>query len=212
MRETIVAKLKKELAQPITTECQVVYILVELRKLLDSRERDARFESLKFYCDWAMHTTMSWRGARNFITSVDTLFSTIASVSITREENDRLAELLYLESFRKQLRALLNSEGLPERVCESAEWFNFLDCYSRVIEDCPLVYQNPGDSTAALEQMTFEKRVATSTSRRISWAETPSFPIRWTLRFRNGGLAHFDLSESGTLPGSKLIVESPLSG
>jgi len=210
MREAIVAKLKEELAQPITTERQVVYILVELRKLLDSRERDARFESLKFYCDWAMHTKMDRSTARNFISSVDALFS--ASPNITQEENDRLGQLLYLESFRNQLRALLLSEGLSDRICESAEWLNFLDCYSRVIEDCPLVYQNRGDSATAVEQMIFEKRVSTAVSQRISWAEARSFPIRWTVRFRNGGLAHFDLSESGTLPGSTLTVESPLSG
>jgi hypothetical protein len=46
---SIVKKLHHELAQDITTERQVVYILAEIRKLLELRQEKKKYFALNFY-------------------------------------------------------------------------------------------------------------------------------------------------------------------
>ena len=62
MKPDILAKLAEELRHDITSERQAVYALVELRKLMelngDGGEK-SRYYALEFYCDWAVHPTLT---------------------------------------------------------------------------------------------------------------------------------------------------------
>jgi hypothetical protein len=49
MRNKIVKKLRTELGRGIETEAQVVYVLVEIRKLIEYSEHRARYLSVLFY-------------------------------------------------------------------------------------------------------------------------------------------------------------------
>jgi hypothetical protein len=51
MERDIVHKLTEELAQNINSERQVVYILIEIRKLLEKEEALEKFPDLKLCCD-----------------------------------------------------------------------------------------------------------------------------------------------------------------
>jgi hypothetical protein len=48
MEESIKEKLRTALAEPIEKECQVVYIMVEIRKLLD-RFNEQKYSLLRFF-------------------------------------------------------------------------------------------------------------------------------------------------------------------
>ena len=73
-RHSIVEKLQKELEEEVTTERHVVYILAEVRKLLEVRGRadDNKFKALHFYCSWALHTKMKREGAARILERFDT--------------------------------------------------------------------------------------------------------------------------------------------
>lgn len=58
-RHAIVEKLHPELQKPIETEMQVVYILVELRKLLEHEGKKDAYAVLNFYGNWVVHTKLS---------------------------------------------------------------------------------------------------------------------------------------------------------
>lgn len=64
MKKDIWSKLRRELNEPISSERQVVYILVELRKLLELSGSDEHFPALNFYCDWALHAVLDQEGAQ----------------------------------------------------------------------------------------------------------------------------------------------------
>src|SRR5690349_20466399 len=71
MEQAMVRKLRNELQQEITTERQVVYILVELRKLMELANDGAAFFALKFFCDWAVHTELDQQGAARIVKRFD---------------------------------------------------------------------------------------------------------------------------------------------
>jgi hypothetical protein len=55
MRGDIVEKLNREFEEPIRNERQVVYILVEARKLLEQEGVLETFSDFKLCSDWAVH-------------------------------------------------------------------------------------------------------------------------------------------------------------
>jgi hypothetical protein len=55
----IITKLQRELARPVVSECQVVYLLVEIRKIIDAEPDPRPWKALKLYCDWAVHTELT---------------------------------------------------------------------------------------------------------------------------------------------------------
>ena len=60
-REEIIEKLNEFLNNhiPLTEECHAVYLMVEIRKILDHKRTTGQsedFSLLRFYCDWTVHT------------------------------------------------------------------------------------------------------------------------------------------------------------
>jgi hypothetical protein len=58
MEEEIIYKLNEFLKHhiPFSEECEIVYLMVELRKLLDRvNNRDGKYSVLRFYCNWTVH-------------------------------------------------------------------------------------------------------------------------------------------------------------
>ena len=55
MKAHIAAKLSRELEDEIVSERQVVYILVETRKLLEQQATLGHYRNLKLCADWAVH-------------------------------------------------------------------------------------------------------------------------------------------------------------
>jgi len=60
-REEIIEKLSRFITEhnPITEECHVICIMVQIRKLLDHDQdhwQHGSFTLLRFYCDWTVHT------------------------------------------------------------------------------------------------------------------------------------------------------------
>ncbi len=148
MREDIKTKLKKSLAKPIASEEQVVYIMVELRKLMEINDDGPNFPSLLFHCDWVAHPVMDRPPARRIVGLFDKHQEIIEKTA--RAPGGKLAAdmayfaelgpIITLSNFRNQLGAYLRLQGLDASIPGGTkkDWANFLRYYARVIEDCPL--------------------------------------------------------------------------
>ena len=58
-RDGIVDKLRLHLRKPIESECAVVYLLAEVRKLRERDHADHKMEALWMYCHWALHVDLA---------------------------------------------------------------------------------------------------------------------------------------------------------
>jgi hypothetical protein len=54
-KDAITGKLNRAFNAELASEAQVVYILVEARKLLEREQTLENFRSVKLCCDWAVH-------------------------------------------------------------------------------------------------------------------------------------------------------------
>ena len=155
-QDVIVGKLNRELAEPITSERQVVYILVETRKLLELAGMLDAYPQLVFFCNWAMHTTLDRPAARRMIEPFDVTIA--ATRRAPPNPTDLAANPEAMQEFVGQIVASFDVAGLRvfkeelERFFQSqlidcpllgdeGGWINFLRYYLGVIEDCPLKCQ-----------------------------------------------------------------------
>lgn len=144
-------KLVTELDQPITSERQVVYILVELRKLLEREGalKDNRYRSLKVCCDWTVHSKLDQRLANEITELFDQYEARYRRepVGVSQANMPELVEFCDHTRFRAQFIAACDSFGIPTANAEDDQWWNsFLQQFSEVIRDCPLE-ANPNKTT-----------------------------------------------------------------
>src|SRR6266478_3404586 len=105
MDNDIVNKLRKHLSDPVDTECKVVYLLCEVRKLLDKKTPDPFPFALRLYCHWALHVDLLYTSTTtHFLEKIDNYVFDKLNSKETEDtllaENALFKELVYLDTFR----------------------------------------------------------------------------------------------------------------
>lgn len=110
-RQAIVGKLQSELERGITSEGQLVYVLVEVRKLLEITHRKDRFPALLFHCDWALHSHMDRPGALRVLQRFDEFCGYYFGDRDTVDMNfdKELSDTLGIARFREEFEDFLSS-------------------------------------------------------------------------------------------------------
>jgi hypothetical protein len=146
-RHKLVDKIEDELNKGITTEAQVVYVLVEVRKLMEITDQSAKYPVLSFYCDWALHSRMDRSGALRILQYFDTYCDKCIRDPIEGAElSTEIDGIIGGEHFREELAAFLKSVHISA-ILELPQWFVFLELYSRVIIDTPLTIRRQRKGT-----------------------------------------------------------------
>lgn len=181
MEEAIIRKLSVFLADPVDTECKVVYLLCEARKLLDKAHFDPPPFALRLYCHWALHVDLSVPATTMpFLQKVDdfVVHKLTPRMKETFLQDDALfKEFLYLQTFRAELARLLKVHGLSTKLCDDeAQGFVFLAQYAGVIEDGSLTCRGKRSKTLRfIDRVTFTKTPATTEGGHVP------FGIRWDI-------------------------------
>jgi len=138
MKDDIVSKLDKELHKEITSEPQVVYILVQVRKLIETDNPMEDFEALKLHCSWVLHPKLSRASAKDLLGKLNDQYARLLGNSSPQEAVKELGERLGLKPFQAEFRKFLRFYGIDGSYCDGNWWLGFLYHYSRVVQDCPL--------------------------------------------------------------------------
>jgi hypothetical protein len=188
-QKDIVDKLNESLIGSIDTECQVVYVLVEVRKLLERDKVCGDFRSLKFCCDWAAHANLSREPAKAFVKEIDDLFDRLPDNGDRGAGEGDLAEIMYLARFREDLQNCLKVYKLPTKAFDDEQrWQEFLRLYSLVIQDCPLTYEGGGKN---LDEVVITK------AEKVGPSGEQAFETKWELRLRGRTVSVFFLYPDG---------------
>ena len=146
MEDSIIDKLKKFLADhdPIIEECHVVYLIVEIRKLLDRMEGSTgRFQILRFYCDWALHTEKNRR--------IDVIASIVQGIEDTilrghkfsnglfLPSGDSHIKFIYKEELQKNMNDFFLEHRLPVSIFAKEKWERFVFTLIQVLIDQPII-------------------------------------------------------------------------
>ena len=148
MEKDIVRKIREVFSAGVDSEERVVYLLVELRKLMELKGDFDNYPALKFYCDWVSHPSMDRRAAGRIVERFDRYEQLLhdgafdAGRQISDADNGVLTELrgtLEVGNFQRELVQYLGSHVFEEAPFETlGSWIAFLKLYIAVIQDCPL--------------------------------------------------------------------------
>ncbi len=119
-----------EFREPITTERQVVYILVELRKLLEGNGTLDQYRTLKTCCDWAVHPKLSQASAQAITKLFDEYEAKYRSSSRWRGSKPKMPQLVEFcehTRFRAQLIVACEANGIDaDAISDDGWWRAFL--------------------------------------------------------------------------------------
>jgi hypothetical protein len=183
-----IVKLADHLRQPIDNECKVVYLLAEVRKLLDRYDPDHNLDALWMYCHWALHVDLeSPKTTEVLLEKVDRwITNTVAYLTPRgswsfKEEYNLFKDFVYLSTFRHQLGKFLAAHKLPTDLCNVDEqWHRFIREYAGVIEDGTLSFVSKNKSLCAVDVITFTKGNQLTSEHHVP------FVILWKIQLKDG--------------------------
>src|SRR5258708_4087752 len=149
-RLSLKQKLQQLFDVGITTEAEVVYALVETRKLLEIQQQSDAYPALAFHCDWALHSHMDRRSARLMLKRFDDYCDKFIIGTDTKDEWKLISDTLDASHFRDELEHFLTSVQIKPNL-DLQRWFQFLHLYSLVIEDTPLKIKRPVKKAAGAQ-------------------------------------------------------------
>ena len=208
MKTEIVKKLAEHLSKPVDTECAAVYLMAELRKLLDIDDPNHTKRALWMYCHWALHVDLTSRGTTiDFLRRVDlwinnnVAYLTPSGPFTFSDETSLFHDFVYLQTLRTEMKDFLTGYGLPPDVCTiNDQWFGFLGAYARVIEDGSLSISTDKTSPlVAVESVTFQRGKALSSEYHVN------FVIRWDIELKDGRTVRVDMDAQ---PNDKVTLTS----
>lgn len=125
---------------PPRTEADVVYALVEVRKLLEQSGQKSHFPRLVFFCDWIVHPWLTGAETQNVVTEIDArLRRSDPAKSWEVDADGKMHELLSLRRFAQELNCYCRAAGIDEKwTGDGMAWREVSRLYSEVVRDCPL--------------------------------------------------------------------------
>ena len=151
MQEEIIRKLNKHLDliknNPLDKESYVVYLLVEIRKVIDRLQLKSIYPILRFYCNWTLHIEKS-RDNNDIIDVVKKMETSIANGhTFTKERihipaDDEIFKFMGLEKLKIEMVDFFREASLPEEIFQESNWFSFKDCLVAVLIDQPIILKD----------------------------------------------------------------------
>jgi hypothetical protein len=196
-KKDIVEKLRHHLTHGVDTECDVVYLLTEIRKVLDEDDPTHTFGALWMYCHWALHVDLdSPKTTIEFLKRVDLWICNNIAYLRPRppwelmDEVSLFRDFLYLETLRRELSTFLKLYKLPTEITDVDEkWFSFLAAYAGVIEDGTLsMKSDKNDEIVAVKELVFKKGKALSSDYHVN------FMIQWDIALKDGRTLKVELN------------------
>ena len=137
MEDDILQKLRAELERGISTEPQIVYLMVKIRKLLDlDRPHSAVYSTLRLYCDWCVHVELCGARAQEIVRKMDALYPDMLGGTLSTEGKSYLRDIFAFSKFHDELDQFLRYRCLP--TLSETQWHSFLTGFLNAVEDCSL--------------------------------------------------------------------------
>lgn len=144
MRSEIIDKLNAHLVQGLRTEADVVYLLVQIRKLLEQQNEWAPFPTIQFYSNWVVHAQL------DRVSGDSALVRVLRELEMTVSPGNRaklsdtsalLSNALSMRTLAAELRTFLGAQrGFePTSILKPEMMPRFVQLLVRILVDLPLI-------------------------------------------------------------------------
>lgn len=176
MKDELCSKIQAIVDRKIRKEMQVVYLLVEARKLMD--REDYADPVLRTFSNWVVHTSLENRAVGS--TLILKQFDSLMAELYERQSMHKEKEHISLGSFREALTTFFKHFHMNAPFLKDLKELKiFFSLYCSIVSECPLVF------TASKEELKYIKEAElTGVSRGVPMKDWPL--IGWKLTLRDG--------------------------
>lgn len=144
-KDEIVEKLKRflEVHTPLMEECHVVYLMVQIRKILDHERQvgGLAFPLLRFYCDWTVHTEKE-RITPSMKTIMEDIFASvrfqITNGPFAKRNQNSVTQFAYMAQLRVEAQQFAARHDLGSSWTDEG-WLHFVQLLVKVLANQPIV-------------------------------------------------------------------------
>lgn len=157
-KEKIIEKLDIFLSahNPITEEYHAVYLMVEIRKILD-QENSRDFSLLRFYCNWTVHIDKYIEAEMK--TVMEEMFRDIKEQienPVMVKSDSAPKRFAYMDNLKAEMKKFLEERSINLSITESGNWIEFIGFLVKVLEDQPI--KSPTDDITLFSFVPAAKR------------------------------------------------------
>jgi hypothetical protein len=141
-KPSILQKLNGHLMRhmPPTEECHVLYLMAEIRKVLEHDDSSGTYPALRFYSNWCVHTHID--RPNKFMTCVATEIEKEIQTKIATNQSvsagANLSHFLSMQELKKTLEKFLNDNGISTEVIQEENWKKFKSLLVEIVSEQPI--------------------------------------------------------------------------
>ena len=148
MTPEIIRKLNEFLVthDPVKEECEAVYLMVELRKLLEREYKvgnhwTGKFAKVRFYCDWTVHPSKDQNQPH--------IKDIMEKLNEKLSKGEDTSYFFSLSELRNEMSEVFRTQELQDKLCRDDEcWKRFVDVLIPVLTEQPIT--NPITGIASI--------------------------------------------------------------
>lgn len=187
-KNKIIEKLKVFLTDHKTfkEECEVVYLMAEIRKVLDL-DQSFKSDCLRFYSNWSLHTDLSKDRTTKFISN---MFDQYIDLCKCYEEIDHDIKMAHpnffkLNDLKSELTKFFTScSSLPSNlISNNTDWFSFVKLLLSVIEECQTI--STKESSKKIDNLTLIKNEVGVYCYKFSFVNSRNIVVKLKLKLKN---------------------------
>lgn len=142
-QDEITRKLDSILAQDVNNECQVIYVLSRIRKILENNKQKNKFRFLNLYCNWVLHNKLDHKNTTVLLAD---LFGKDIDNKKGGRENARIlisnhSDFFNLSSLRRELDGFLRDNHLSSEML-NRNWEQFSKLLLEIIKESPIIFES----------------------------------------------------------------------
>jgi len=174
-KEAIIEKLEHVLTDQVENECQVIYILTRMRKILEINDQKKEYGVVNFYSDWALHPKLTHANTTSFIAlkfepHIDVAKSSHDIAKLLKSTNPGFFKL---DDLKNEFKLFCEEYGLSTKIFDVEDnWHDFMRLLLEIIKDCPIVIKN-----SKIKQMTLVGSSLDDYSYKFNLVGTREIPI-----------------------------------
>jgi len=158
-KQIVIDKLKIFLNKhiPFTEEYEVVYFLVEIRKLIEDDKK--HYETLYFYCCWVIHSRLFYDRTADFLSDKFDGY-----IDLQKKKNEIQNDLINgqkdffkLGDLNTELKTFLDKNRLPINFLNGNAWYEFCQLFLDNITECEIDISTIKKKSHKINKLTVEK-------------------------------------------------------
>ena len=150
MKNDILEKIKNHINNGIQREADVVYLMVEVRKVIDQelnsgldkeikKIKDSLYPLLKFYCDWVVHSRKDniTPEIESIMVRIDKSLSSGSKYPFLDSGLENI-DFIYMDESKKQFKEFLEDFGLNSDITKKDDWTSFIQLLIGILIEQPI--------------------------------------------------------------------------